>query len=82
MIADTDGCLERMSDGPAARDFVSMAVEDPQGEISGNHQNYARVAEGAVDPLVHARPRHERGLPAEPPVMLTTGPWIEGRTLG
>jgi hypothetical protein len=80
VIADTDGWRESFPASPQL-DFVSMAVEDPVGEISGNHQNYARVAEGAVDLLVQSRLRHETGVPAEPLTMLTTGFWVEGRTL-
>lgn len=80
VIADTDGWREAFA-GVRSRDFVSLAVEDPNGEISGNHQNYARVAEAAVDLLVQARLRHETGVPPEPLTMLTTGFWVEGRTL-
>lgn len=80
VIADTDGWREQLPKQVKC-DFVSMAVEDPAGEISGDHQNYARVAESAVDLLVHARLRHETGVPAEPLTILTTGYWVEGDTL-
>jgi len=81
VVADTDVWRRRVPAPWAEEAFVSLAVEHPDGEVTGNHQNFARVAEGAVDLLVQARLRHETGEPAEPLIMLTTGRWVEGRTL-
>ncbi|MFH1499801.1 MAG: LacI family DNA-binding transcriptional regulator [Verrucomicrobiota bacterium] len=81
VIADTDVWRLSVPEPWAGEAFVSLAVEYADGEVTGNHQNFARVAESAVDLLMQARLRHETGEPAEPLIMLTTGRWIEGRTL-
>lgn len=81
VIADTDQWYQVLSEASRKVGFVSLAVDRPEGDISGNHQNIRRVAEGAVDLLMQARLRHELGEPVSPQVMLTSGAWIEGRTL-
>lgn len=81
IIGDADAWHGVLAGRAASVAFVSMAVETPDGEIAGHHQNVARVAEGAVDLLVQARLRHETGEPPSPLVMLTTGGWVDGRSL-
>lgn len=81
VIGDTDWWHDVLSGHPAARSFVSMDVETPNGKISGHQQDTVRIAEGAVDLLVQARLRHETGEPPSPLVMITTGHWMEGASL-
>ncbi len=81
VIGDIDRWHDALSGHPAVRAFVSMDVETPDGLIAGHQQDTARIAEGAVDLLVQARLRHETGEPPSPLVMITTGRWVEGRSL-
>ena len=81
VIADTDGWRTVLPPTMGEGAFVSLAVEDPAGPITGNYQNFERVAESSVDLLAQARLRHETGEPAEPLIMLTTGFWVEGSSL-
>ncbi|WP_309396343.1 LacI family DNA-binding transcriptional regulator [Cerasicoccus maritimus] len=61
--------------------FMSLAVRNQRGHISGIYQNSSRIAKCAIDLLVRARFTHELGEPEEPVLMLTAGTWIEGNSL-
>ncbi|WPJ95098.1 LacI family DNA-binding transcriptional regulator [Coraliomargarita algicola] len=81
IIADWDPWIDYISTDDKAYGFVSLAVRDKNGPITGIYQNTARIAKGAIDLLVRARLTHEVGEPLEPLLMLTAGAWIEGSSL-
>lgn len=55
---------------------------DPHSDrdCSGIQQNYPEVAAAAVDLIVGQLQRGERGLPADPRVVLIRGIWVDGAT--
>lgn len=81
IIADCDQWLSYLSPKDLACGYISLAVRDKDGPISGIYQNSTSMAKCAIDLLVRARLNHEVGEPAEPILMLTSGTWIEGSTL-
>ncbi|HBR94970.1 MAG TPA: hypothetical protein DEA90_12485 [Opitutae bacterium] len=81
IIADWDPWIDYISSTDKTCGFVSLAVRNENGPITGIYQNTARIAKGAIDLLVRARLTHEVGEPFEPLLMLTAGTWIEGNSL-
>ncbi len=81
IIADWDPWYEFLTPEDRKRGFLSLAVRNPNGSMSGIYQNTVRIAKGAIDLLVRSRLTHEVGVPQAPTLMLTSGDWIEGQTL-
>ncbi len=81
IIADCDPWHDFLSPENKACGFISLAVRNQKGNISGIYQNSSRIAKCAIDLLVRARFTHELGEPEEPVIMLTAGTWIEASSL-
>jgi LacI family transcriptional regulator len=80
LIADCDAWRNAVPPPFRSTAFVSLGVSDPEGAISGIHQNTMRMAKYAVDLLVQTRLNHELGEPVEPVLMITQGIWVTGKT--
>ncbi len=81
IVADCDPWYNFLSPENKACGFMSLAVRNQKGHISGIYQNSTRIAKCAIDLLVRARYTHDLGEPEEPVLMLTAGTWIEGSSL-
>jgi DNA-binding LacI/PurR family transcriptional regulator len=84
VVAENDqllGRLMRAEKRPQRVGWVSLDVNDPGGPIAGIYKDTRRMAECAVELLVHARWRRETGLPVEPLTLMNEGVWVEGQTL-
>ncbi len=66
---------------PEKLGLVTLNRSDPAGPISGIYQNPPLLAARAVDMLVGAVERNERGLPEFPNSLFIDGVWNEGTTL-
>jgi DNA-binding LacI/PurR family transcriptional regulator len=61
--------------------LVSPLLSEQGSRISGVCEDNIQIGAAAVDFLVAALLRGERGIPAHPQRVLVEGAWIEGRTL-
>jgi DNA-binding LacI/PurR family transcriptional regulator len=81
IIADWDGWFPLIKLTEFSCAFISLAVRDKEGPISGIYENSIKMAKCAIDLLVQARLSHELGEPEEPVITLTSGTWIERDSL-
>lgn len=61
--------------------FASLDLTSQEKKISGIHQNNVLIGRAAIDCLISALHRNERGIPPVPIRSLVEGFWVEGETL-
>lgn len=66
---------------PGEVGLVSLINDHPERGVTGIYHDPARLGALATDMLVGMLHRGELGLPADPHFVLSSGTWIEGRTL-
>jgi hypothetical protein len=73
IIATGDPWYDFLPPEDRKRDFLSLAVRNPDGSMSGIYQNTVRIAKGVIDRLVKSRLTHDVGVPQPSTLMLTSG---------
>lgn len=66
---------------PRGTGFVYLDWLDESDNCAGICQHYDQIAAAAVDLVAGQLQRHERGVPAQPKLVLTDGEWIDGPTV-
>jgi DNA-binding LacI/PurR family transcriptional regulator len=75
-------CLRRAAYAvPAEIGVAFHSLDDGSTGLSGMRKNASQIGVMAVDLLVDMLHRNERGVPAEPHLLMVEGTWVEGATL-